>query len=367
MKRFHVHVAVADLTDSIRFYSRVFGADPAVRENEYAKWMLEDPRINFAISSHRQPVGVNHLGFQVDTDEELRGMQAQLRAADARMIQEDEQPCCYARSDKYWVTDPTGIAWETFHTLGSIPVLAKTHLFLITASPLYPPRQPALRRHAAYRQRESSPKSSVRSAARQMSPSPDIRRGRSADLPPVLALLETAGLPTADLKSVTRLHVWVLEAKESLAGVIALERHGSEGLLRSLVVAPEYRKRGFATALVRRLEDDARAEGVEILVLLTETAESFFRRLGYQAIERCSVSEALSQSAEFRSLCPMSAICMSKALGQSSEKGSPWQTERRGIRCETIESSRSRRNRLAASICDRHRFGCNGRAPVGTQ
>jgi catechol 2,3-dioxygenase-like lactoylglutathione lyase family enzyme len=122
MKRFHVHVAVADLTGSIRFYSRVFGADPAVRENDYAKWMLEDPRINFAISSHRQPVGVNHLGFQVDTDEELRGMQAQLRAADERMIQEDEQPCCYARSDKYWVTDPTGIAWETFHTLGSIPV-----------------------------------------------------------------------------------------------------------------------------------------------------------------------------------------------------------------------------------------------------
>src|SRR5882762_10344096 len=122
MKRFHVHVAVADLTDSIRFYSRVFGTDPTVRENDYAKWMLEDPRINFAISSHRQPVGVNHLGFQVDTDEELRGMQAQLQAADARMIQEDEQPCCYARSDKYWVTDPTGIAWETFHSLGTIPV-----------------------------------------------------------------------------------------------------------------------------------------------------------------------------------------------------------------------------------------------------
>ena len=122
MKRFHVHVAVADLTNSIRFYSQVFGADPTVRENDYAKWMLEDPRINFAISSHRQPVGVNHLGFQVDSDEELRGMQAQLRAADAQMIQEDEQPCCYARSDKYWVTDPTGIAWETFHTLGSIPV-----------------------------------------------------------------------------------------------------------------------------------------------------------------------------------------------------------------------------------------------------
>jgi hypothetical protein len=87
--------------------------------------MLEDPRVNFAISTRRQPVGVNHLGFQVETDEELRGMHTQLQAADARLIQEDDQPCCYAQSNKYWVTDPTGIAWETFHTLGSIPVYGK--------------------------------------------------------------------------------------------------------------------------------------------------------------------------------------------------------------------------------------------------
>jgi hypothetical protein len=78
--------------------------------------------MNFAISTHRQPVGVNHLGFQVDSGEELQGLHAQLQAADAQLIQENDQPCCYARSDKYWVTDPTGIAWETFHTLGSIPV-----------------------------------------------------------------------------------------------------------------------------------------------------------------------------------------------------------------------------------------------------
>jgi hypothetical protein len=83
---------------------------------------LGDPRINFAISRDRQPIGVNHLGFQVESDEELRGMQAQLRAADAALVQEDEQSCCYAKSDKYWVTDPTGIAWETFHLLASIPV-----------------------------------------------------------------------------------------------------------------------------------------------------------------------------------------------------------------------------------------------------
>jgi catechol 2,3-dioxygenase-like lactoylglutathione lyase family enzyme len=125
MKRLHVHVSVKDLRASTRFYQTLFGAEPTVTKPDYAKWMLEDPRVNFAISTNRQPVGINHLGFQVDTDEELRGMRAQLEAADARMIAESEQPCCYARSDKYWVTDPTGIAWETFHTLGSIPVYGK--------------------------------------------------------------------------------------------------------------------------------------------------------------------------------------------------------------------------------------------------
>ncbi len=122
MKRLHVHVSVKDLATSIRFYQTLFGAEPTVTKPDYAKWMLEDPRLNFAISTNRQPVGVNHLGFQLDTDEELHGMRAQLEAADARMIEEIEQPCCYARSDKYWVTDPSGIAWETFHTLGRIPV-----------------------------------------------------------------------------------------------------------------------------------------------------------------------------------------------------------------------------------------------------
>ena len=113
---------MSDLTQSIRFYSTLFGAEPSRVEADYAKWMLQDPRVNFAISTGRQPVGVNHLGFQVDSAEELRGMHAQLEAADPRLLQEDQQACCYARSDKYWVTDPSGIAWETFHTLGSIPV-----------------------------------------------------------------------------------------------------------------------------------------------------------------------------------------------------------------------------------------------------
>jgi catechol 2,3-dioxygenase-like lactoylglutathione lyase family enzyme len=122
MKRFHIHVSVTDLAQSIQFYSTLFGAEPSRVEADYAKWMLEDPRVNFAISKRGQPIGVNHLGFQVDSSEELSALHAQLEAADAHLIQENEQACCYARSDKYWVTDPTGIAWESFHTLGSIPV-----------------------------------------------------------------------------------------------------------------------------------------------------------------------------------------------------------------------------------------------------
>jgi catechol 2,3-dioxygenase-like lactoylglutathione lyase family enzyme len=122
MKRFHIHVSVNDLAQSIQFYSTLFGAEPARVEADYAKWMLDDPRVNFAISKRGQPIGVNHLGFQVDSSEELSAMYGQLEAADARLTQENEQACCYARSDKYWVTDPTGIAWESFHTLGTIPV-----------------------------------------------------------------------------------------------------------------------------------------------------------------------------------------------------------------------------------------------------
>jgi lactoylglutathione lyase len=120
---------VADLDKSIRFYSTMFGAEPTRVEVDYAKWMLEDPRINFAISTRHQPLGVNHLGFQVDSADELGDMQTQLLAADARMVGENDQACCYSRSDKYWVTDPTGIAWETFHTLGSVPVYGENTVF----------------------------------------------------------------------------------------------------------------------------------------------------------------------------------------------------------------------------------------------
>lgn len=121
MKRFHVHVAVDNLDANVRFYSIVFGQPPAVVKNDYAKWMLDDPRINFAISSRGLEAGVDHLGLQVDSDEELAVLREQIGRADIEARDQPEAACCYANSKKYWITDPQGIAWETYHTLGSIP------------------------------------------------------------------------------------------------------------------------------------------------------------------------------------------------------------------------------------------------------
>ena len=122
MKRFHVHVSVKDLSHSIAFYSKLFGAEPTVAKSDYAKWMIEDPRINFAISSRDGKPGLNHLGFQVDSNEELSQLREQAAQADIAAVEEMGAACCYAKSDKYWVEDPQGIAWETFHSLGTIPV-----------------------------------------------------------------------------------------------------------------------------------------------------------------------------------------------------------------------------------------------------
>jgi amino-acid N-acetyltransferase len=151
---------------------------------------------------------------------------------------------------------------------------------------------------------------------------PTIRPGRNADLTAVQALLQAAGLPTADLTSVSCLHLWVLEAEGSLIGVVGMERFGARALLRSLVVAPSYRQRGMGHQLVARLESEAQADDIEQLVLLTETAEQFFRAIGYEVVDRRHVPEEIKQSAEFRSLCPASAVCMSKLLMPSRDGAS---------------------------------------------
>ena len=118
MKRLHVHVSVDDLPHSIGFYSALFAADPAVIKTDYAKWMLDDPRVNFAISTRGRQAGLDHLGIQVENAGELQEVYARLRKAGGNVIEQGQTACCYAKSEKSWIDDPAGIAWETFLTSG---------------------------------------------------------------------------------------------------------------------------------------------------------------------------------------------------------------------------------------------------------
>jgi catechol 2,3-dioxygenase-like lactoylglutathione lyase family enzyme len=118
MKRMHLHVSVPDLAQSIHFYETLFGAPPSVVKDDYAKWMLEDPRVNFAISARGRAAGVDHIGIQAESAEELAAISGRLKAAGAETFDEEAATCCYARSDKSWVADPAGVRWETFHTFG---------------------------------------------------------------------------------------------------------------------------------------------------------------------------------------------------------------------------------------------------------
>lgn len=118
MKRFHVHIAVNDIAQSVGFYSTLFGQAPSVQKPDYAKWMLDDPRVNFAISAHGHAAGLDHLGFQVESSEELHAMTEHLQQAGVAVLDQGAATCCYAQSEKGWVHDPQGIAWESFVTTG---------------------------------------------------------------------------------------------------------------------------------------------------------------------------------------------------------------------------------------------------------
>lgn len=116
MKRFHVHLNVAHIENSVKFYNQLFGATPSVHKSDYAKWMLDDPRVNFAISSRPAALGIDHLGLQAENAAELNEIGARLQAADSVVLAEAGTTCCYARSDKFWAEDPQGLRWESFHT-----------------------------------------------------------------------------------------------------------------------------------------------------------------------------------------------------------------------------------------------------------
>ena len=118
MKRLHVHVSVSDLSQSLSFYSALFASQPTVLKPDYAKWMLDDPRVNFAISTRGRERGLDHLGIQVESQEELHEVYARLRQAGGNISEQGQTVCCYAKSEKSWIDDPAGISWETFHTTG---------------------------------------------------------------------------------------------------------------------------------------------------------------------------------------------------------------------------------------------------------
>jgi len=125
MKRFHIHIAVNELAESISFYSILFNAAPSLEREDYAKWDLSDPAVNFAISNRGHSSGINHLGMQVDSDNELEEIAKRLDKAEINAFSQIGSSCCYASSNKHWALDPQGIAWESFHTLGEIPIFGK--------------------------------------------------------------------------------------------------------------------------------------------------------------------------------------------------------------------------------------------------
>jgi len=145
MKRMHVHVSVKDLDASIRFYSNLFALEPAVRKPDYAKWMLDDPLVNFAISSRGAPAGIEHLGIQVADERELAEVYERLQRADRPVLDEGETVCCYAKSTKSWIEDPQGIRWETFLTTGESTVYGNAATTSASATCCVP-REPTAQR-----------------------------------------------------------------------------------------------------------------------------------------------------------------------------------------------------------------------------
>ena len=146
MKRLHVHVAVDDLQRSIGFYSTLFAAEPAVTKTDYAKWMLDDPRVNFAISTRGRQAGLDHLGIQVENRDELKEIYARLHKAGGNVIEQGQTSCCYAKSEKSWIDDPAGISWETFLTTAKAPTMAMARANVTPASRM---RSRAARRNRA--------------------------------------------------------------------------------------------------------------------------------------------------------------------------------------------------------------------------
>jgi N-acetylglutamate synthase-like GNAT family acetyltransferase len=301
MKRLHLHVSVRDLDAWIRFYTQLFATEPSVRKDDYAKWMLEDPTVNFAISQRDGKLGVQHLGIQVEDRGELEEVYARLQRAEGPVIEERTTTCCYAQSEKSWIEDPQGVRWETFLTIGASTVYGMTRSGPSRKSAR--PKRRVARRAAAPRAPHDLIEANVA----------ELRAATEADLSVVRQLLEQAGLPTSDLAA-SKAQFTVLCENERIVAAGALERFGSTALLRSVVVAANRRGAGLGRIVVQELERLARAARIGPLILLTQSAAKFFAHEGYRVIVRIDAPQDVQGSEEFRSLCPTSATCMMKVL-----------------------------------------------------
>ncbi|MEX0809252.1 MAG: ArsI/CadI family heavy metal resistance metalloenzyme [Dongiaceae bacterium] len=149
MKRLHIGLSVSDLEESVRFYAELFDAEPTVLKPDYAKWMLEDPRVNFAISTHGARKGVDHLGIQVENEAELREAFGRLKSSGRKLAEQGETTCCYAKSEKAWIVDPEGVAWETFLTTGESPVYGSDVVLGLPGVPQSPAEEAAAEKSRA--------------------------------------------------------------------------------------------------------------------------------------------------------------------------------------------------------------------------
>jgi N-acetylglutamate synthase-like GNAT family acetyltransferase len=274
MKRFHVNVRVKDITESVAFYNAMFNAEPTVVKEDYAKWMLEDPRINFAISLHPEATGIEHLGIQAESPEELQEVYANLKNAKASIREEGKCACCYAKSEKAWVTDPQGVSWEAFYTFGTTTVYGEG---------IHSRDNKVFFKEATEKQREK-----------------------------IAELLQENKLPTADIKPEVKL--FALTQKGKVIGSGGLEVLGTLGLVRSVSIEEAQKGKGLGRFVAQELEDFARKEGLKELYLLTTTAKDFFERLNYSPLDREAVPAEVQQTSEFASVCPASATVMRKVL-----------------------------------------------------
>lgn len=275
MKRFHVNVRVKDLAESISFYNAIFNATPTVQKSDYAKWMLEDPRINFAISLRPDAPGIEHLGIQAESEQELQEVYANLKNAKASLLEEGKCACCYAKSEKAWITDPQGVSWEAFYTFGETTVYGEGI-------------------HS--RQNKDF-----------------FREAKSAyEQSKVKEMLEANKLPVDDISEKTNL--FMLTRKGKLIGTGGLEMLGDTALIRSVSTDENLRGQGLGKYLVDELEQAAIRAGVQTLYLVTTSADQFFTKLGYTVTNRDSLPDVVKQQRQLKDVCPASAVVMSKSL-----------------------------------------------------